>query len=93
MKPRHVWLRSRQRCNLALSLRRGEAVKQALIAQGIPANAISIIGRGESQPLVPTADGVRALFRDPNGKLRGFALVGAATKDKQALTKDIPPLL
>ena len=45
--------------NLALSLRRGEAVKQALIAQGIPANAISIIGRGESQPLVPTADGVR----------------------------------
>ncbi len=45
--------------NMALSLRRGEAVKQALIAQGIPANAISIIGRGESQPLVPTADGVR----------------------------------
>ncbi len=41
----------------------------------------------------PTADGVRALFRDPNGKLCGFALVGTATKDKQALTKDIPPLL
>ena len=45
--------------NMALSLRRGEAVKQALIRQGIPANGISIIGRGESQPLVPTADGVR----------------------------------
>jgi len=45
--------------NMALSLRRGEAVKQALIARGIPANSISIIGRGESQPLVPTADGVR----------------------------------
>jgi outer membrane protein OmpA-like peptidoglycan-associated protein len=45
--------------NLALSTRRGEAVKQALIAQGIPASAISIISRGESQPLVPTADGVR----------------------------------
>ncbi len=45
--------------NMALSLRRGEAVKQALIARGIPANAIVIIGRGESQPLVPTADGVR----------------------------------
>jgi len=41
--------------NMALSLRRGEAVKQALIRQGIPANAITIIGRGESQPLVPTA--------------------------------------
>lgn len=39
------------------------------------------------------ADGVRALFHDSTGSLRGFALVGAATKDKQALTKDIPPLL
>jgi rubredoxin-NAD+ reductase len=38
-------------------------------------------------------DGVRALFHDRDGKLRGFALVGAATKDKQALTKDVPPLL
>ncbi len=45
--------------NMALSLRRGEAVKQALIARGIPAASISIIGRGETQPLVPTADGVR----------------------------------
>ena len=40
-----------------------------------------------------SADGVRALFRDHSGQLRGFALVGAATKDKQALVKDIPPLL
>ncbi|MEK7759629.1 MAG: FAD-dependent oxidoreductase [Pseudomonadota bacterium] len=39
------------------------------------------------------ADGVRALFHDSAGALRGFALVGAATKDKQALTKDVPPLL
>lgn len=38
-------------------------------------------------------DGVRALFRDRDGRLRGFALVGAATRDKQALTKEIPPLL
>jgi rubredoxin---NAD+ reductase len=40
-----------------------------------------------------TADGVRALFLDNAGTLRGFALLGAATKDKQVLTKDIPPLL
>ena len=40
-----------------------------------------------------TADGVRALFHDHAGTLRGFALVGAATKEKQALAKDIPPLL
>ena len=39
------------------------------------------------------ADGVRALFHDTAGALRGFALVGAATRDKQALTKVIPPLL
>jgi rubredoxin---NAD+ reductase len=38
-------------------------------------------------------DGVRALFHDNTGTLRGFALVGAATKDKQALAKDIPALL
>ena len=37
----------------------GEAVKAAMIRGGIPANAIVVIGRGESQPLVPTADGVR----------------------------------
>lgn len=39
------------------------------------------------------ADGVRALYHDGAGKLRGFALVGTATKDKQALTKEIPALL
>jgi rubredoxin-NAD+ reductase len=38
-------------------------------------------------------DGVRALFHDSAGTVRGFALVGAATKDKQALAKDIPALL
>jgi rubredoxin-NAD+ reductase len=40
-----------------------------------------------------TAEGVRALFHDPEGRLRGFALLGAATRDKQTLAKDIPPLL
>ncbi len=47
------------RYNMALSLRRANAVKQVLIAEGIPADAIVVIGRGESEPLVPTADGVR----------------------------------
>jgi len=40
-----------------------------------------------------TIDGVRALYHDADGRLRGFALLGAATRDKQALAKDIPPLL
>jgi OOP family OmpA-OmpF porin len=45
--------------NMALSLRRANAVKDALVREGVPATAISVVGRGESQPLVPTADGVR----------------------------------
>jgi OmpA-OmpF porin, OOP family len=45
--------------NMALSLRRANAVKDALVRDGVPAAAISVVGRGESQPLVPTADGVR----------------------------------
>ncbi len=39
------------------------------------------------------ADGVEARFEDGDGKLLGFALVGAATARKQALTKLAPPVL
>src|SRR3954471_7584673 len=45
--------------NMALSLRRANAVKDALVREGVPATAIAVIGRGEANPLVPTADGVR----------------------------------
>ena len=45
--------------NMALSLRRANAVKDALVRDGVPAQAITVIGRGEAQPLVPTGDGVR----------------------------------
>jgi outer membrane protein OmpA-like peptidoglycan-associated protein len=45
--------------NKALSLRRAKSVKKALIDEGLASDAISISGRGESEPLVPTADGVR----------------------------------
>jgi OOP family OmpA-OmpF porin len=29
------------------------------VREGVPATAIAVVGRGESQPLVQTADGVR----------------------------------
>jgi len=45
--------------NMALSLRRANAVKDALVRNGVPATAISVVGKGETQPLVQTADGVR----------------------------------
>jgi len=45
--------------NLALSLRRANAVKNALVARGVPANNVSVAGRGESDLAVPTPDGVR----------------------------------
>ena len=45
--------------NMALSLRRANAVKDALVREGVPAQAITVIGMGEKGLLVPTADGVR----------------------------------
>jgi len=41
------------------------------------------------------ADGlnVKALFKDTAGTLRGFALTGEATSEKNALAKQLPPLL
>jgi len=45
--------------NMALSLRRANAVKDALVRNGVPATAIAVIGRGEQGLLVPTPDGVR----------------------------------
>ena len=45
--------------NMALSLRRANTVKDQLVREGVPATAIAVVGRGESMPLVQTADGVR----------------------------------
>ncbi len=45
--------------NQRLSQRRAAAVKKALLDMGIPADQIAVQAVGESQPLVPTADGVR----------------------------------
>jgi OOP family OmpA-OmpF porin len=45
--------------NMALSLRRANAVKDALVQNGVPAAAIVVSGVGKAGLLVPTPDGVR----------------------------------
>jgi outer membrane protein OmpA-like peptidoglycan-associated protein len=41
---------------MALSIRRANAVRDVLVREGIPATQIVVIGRGETQLLVPTPD-------------------------------------
>ncbi len=55
----HADLSGKTGYNMRLSLRRAQAVRVAFIKLGISASDISLVGRGESQPLVATADGVR----------------------------------
>jgi outer membrane protein OmpA-like peptidoglycan-associated protein len=45
--------------NQRLSVRRAQSVEAELVRDNVPRNEISIHGYGESNPLVPTADGVR----------------------------------
>jgi outer membrane protein OmpA-like peptidoglycan-associated protein len=45
--------------NLGLSQRRAEAVANLLASSGVPSSSINTAARGEEQPRVPTADGVR----------------------------------
>ena len=47
--------------NMGLAERRNESVQAYLTGRGIPASRISSEAFGESQPRVPTADGVREL--------------------------------
>lgn len=44
--------------NDALSLKRAAAIRDLLLQIGVPRDAIEIVGRGEREPVVQTADGV-----------------------------------
>ena len=59
--------------NLALSLRRANTVKDALVRLGVPAAAITTVGRGEEGLLVQTGDGVR----EPQNRRVEIVLQGA----------------
>ncbi len=45
--------------NRRVAARRGQAVQAALVQRGVSTSAISTVAHGESDPLVPTPDGVR----------------------------------
>jgi outer membrane protein OmpA-like peptidoglycan-associated protein len=64
--------------NLALSIRRADAVKSALIQNGVPAAAIETAGRGQTNLLVATADGVR---EPQNRRVELAGLQGQASTD------------
>jgi len=44
--------------NDRLSMKRAESLRNVLIESGVPANKLEAVGRGERDPLVPTADEV-----------------------------------
>ena len=60
--------------NMALSLRRANTVKDALVQAGVPAGAINAVGVGKAGLLVPTPDGVR----EPQNRRVEIAVTGAA---------------
>ena len=53
---RYLWHTAGQQ---GLSIRRAKAVEAQLIADGVPENAITIQGFGDTRLLVPTGPGVR----------------------------------
>ena len=65
--------------NMALSLRRANVVKDALIQQGVPAGAINAVGVGKAGLLVQTGDGVR----EPQNRRVEMAVIGAASMSDQ----------
>jgi hypothetical protein len=72
--------------NMALSLRRANTVKDALVKEGVPAMAITTVGRGEAGLLVQTGDGVR---EPQNRRVEIVVVVQMAGYDKAAYCSDL----
>jgi len=51
------------------------------------------VGAQGAWSIAAEGSNVKAEFRDPAGKLLGFALTGEATKDKMALQKELPAIM
>jgi hypothetical protein len=71
--------------NMDLSMRRANAAKDALARGGVPATAITVAARGESQPLVPTADGVI----EPQNRRDEIVIGGVASSNDLAYCKEM----
>jgi len=71
--------------NMALSLRRANAVKDALVKEGVPATAISVVGRGEQGLLVQTGPNVR----EPQNRRVEIAIIVQMAYDQAAYCKKL----
>jgi hypothetical protein len=65
--------------NMALSLRRANVVKDALVQAGVPAGAINAVGVGKAGLLVATPDGVR----EPQNRRVEIQVTAPAMSDAQ----------
>lgn len=54
----HTDKRGNDAFNDALSLQRADVVRKLLIARGVAAENITVVGRGKREPIVPTDEGV-----------------------------------
>jgi len=70
--------------NMALSLRRANSVKNELVRQGVPADAVAVVGKGESNPLVATGDGVR----EPQNRRVEIVIDGGQTVSTTTIFSD-----
>jgi outer membrane protein OmpA-like peptidoglycan-associated protein len=55
----HTDLAGADKYNMALSLKRADNVRAALMSHGVHSDEIFVGGRGKREPMVPTADGMR----------------------------------